>query len=103
MQYTLKFNFNVLKNLKTQLHLKNSLSILCELIEIVCYTTDKPEILTMKYDSKTASNAGMSAKLHCRAVGAPTIHFTWKRDDSKITGVSEKYIVEEKKVNIIVT
>jgi len=57
----------------------------------------------MKYDSKTASNAGMSAKLHCRAAGAPTIHFTWKRDDSKITGVSEKYIVEDKKVNIIIT
>jgi len=57
----------------------------------------------MKHDSKTASNAGMSAKLHCRAVGAPTIHFTWKRDDSKITGVSEKYVVEEKKVNTIIT
>lgn len=63
--------------------------------------TDKPEILTMENESKTASNAGMSAKLHCRAVGAPMIRFSWERDGSNITSVSEKYIVEQKRVNII--
>jgi len=56
----------------------------------------------MKYDSKTASNSGMSAKLHCRAVGAPKIHFSWKRDESNITSVSEKYIVDENRVNTII-
>jgi len=66
----------------------------------VC-VTDKPEILTMENESKTASNAGMSAKLHCRAVGAPVIRFSWERDGLNITGVSEKYIVEEKEVNTI--
>lgn len=55
----------------------------------------------MENESKTASNAGMSAKLHCRAVGAPMIRFSWERDGSNITSVSEKYIVEQKRVNII--
>lgn len=64
--------------------------------------TDKPEILTTENESKTASNAGMSAKLHCRAVGAPMIRFSWERDGSNITSVSEKYIVEQKRVNIII-
>lgn len=70
---------------------------------INCYhtcTVDKPEIFTMKNDSKTASSAGMSAKLRCRAVGAPKIHFSWKRDESNIANVSEKYIVEEKRVSV---
>ncbi|CAI6356936.1 unnamed protein product [Macrosiphum euphorbiae] len=59
----------------------------------------KPEILTTENESKTASNAGMSAKLHCRAVGAPMIRFSWERDGSNITSVSEKYIVEQKRLN----
>lgn len=64
---------------------------------------DKPEIITTESESKTASNAGMAAKLHCRAVGAPTIRFYWERDGSNVTSVSEKYIVEQKRVNIIIT
>ncbi|XP_026818055.1 nephrin-like [Rhopalosiphum maidis] len=59
----------------------------------------KPEILTMENESKTASNAGMSAKLHCRAVGAPMIRFSWERDGSNITSVPDKYIVEQRQVN----
>lgn len=64
--------------------------------------TDKPEILTTENESKTASNAGMSAKLHCRAVGAPMIRFSWERDGMNITSVADKYIVEQKRVNITV-
>jgi len=66
----------------------------------VC-ASDKPEILTMENGSKTASNAGMSAKLHCRAVGAPMIQFSWEHDGSNIINVSEKYIVEQRQVNMI--
>lgn len=66
----------------------------------MCEIIDKPEILTTESESKTASNAGMSAKLHCRAMGAPTIHFHWERDGTNVTNVSEKYIIEEKRVNI---
>lgn len=43
----------------------------------------------------------MSATLRCRAIGAPVIRFTWEREGLNITGASEKYIVEEKRVNII--
>jgi len=56
----------------------------------------------MENISKTASNDGMSAKLHCRAVGAPMIRFSWERDGLNITSVSDKYIVEQKRVNITV-
>lgn len=42
----------------------------------------------------------MLAKLHCQAVGAPTIRFSWERDGSNIINVSEKYIVEQKQVSI---
>ncbi|XP_050061787.1 nephrin-like isoform X2 [Aphis gossypii] len=59
----------------------------------------KPEILTMENESKTASNAGMSAKLHCRAVGAPMIRFSWERDGSNITSIPDKYIVEQRQLN----
>ncbi|XP_025196659.1 nephrin-like [Melanaphis sacchari] len=59
----------------------------------------KPEILTMENESKTASNAGMSAKLHCRAVGAPMIRFSWERDGLNITNIPDKYIVEQKQLN----
>lgn len=53
----------------------------------------------MENESKTASNKGMSAKLHCRAVGAPMVKMYWERDGSNLTNVSEKYVVEEKRVS----
>lgn len=62
--------------------------------------TDKAEILTSENESKTASNAGIPAKLRCRAVGAPVVHFSWEREGLNVTSVSEKYTVEEKRVNI---
>jgi hypothetical protein len=65
----------------------------------ILYAADKPEILKVGNESKTAGNAGMQAKLHCRAAGAPVIRFSWKREGSNITSVSEKYIVEERQVN----
>lgn len=61
---------------------------------------DKPEILTTENESKTASNADKPAKLRCRAVGAPVVHFSWEREGLNITSVSEKYTMEEKRVNI---
>lgn len=67
---------------------------------IINVFTDKPEILTTENKSKTASNAGMLAKLHCQAVGAPTIRFSWEHDGSNIINVTEKYVVEQKRVSI---
>lgn len=55
----------------------------------------------MENGSKTASSAGMAAKLHCRAIGAPAIRFSWDREGTNIINVSEKYIMEEKRVIII--
>lgn len=54
----------------------------------------------MDNGSKTASSANMAAKIHCRALGAPTIRFSWDRDGSNIINVTDKYIMEEKRVNI---
>lgn len=42
----------------------------------------------------------MLAKLHCQAVGAPTIRFSWERDGSNVINVTEKYVVEQKRVSI---
>ncbi|XP_050530864.1 nephrin-like [Daktulosphaira vitifoliae] len=59
----------------------------------------KPEMTLLENEMKTASNAGVAAKLHCRAVGAPSVRFTWERDGSNITSLSDKYIVEEKQLD----
>lgn len=61
---------------------------------------DKPEMTMKANELKTASNAGTLAKLRCRAVGAPRVKFTWERDEVNLSSVTDKYIVEEKKVNI---
>lgn len=53
----------------------------------------------MENESKTASTTGMSAKLHCRAVGAPMVKMYWEHNGLNLTSVSEKYIVEKKRVN----
>lgn len=66
------------------------------------YSTDKPVILITKNESKTASSGGVSAKLHCRALGAPKIRFSWEREGLNITNMSEKYILEEKRVSFLV-
>lgn len=53
----------------------------------------------MENGSKTASSAGMTSKIHCRAIGAPAIGLTWDRDGTNIATVPEKFVVEEKRVN----
>ncbi|VVC38576.1 Fibronectin type III,Immunoglobulin-like domain,Immunoglobulin C1-set,Immunoglobulin/major [Cinara cedri] len=59
----------------------------------------KPEILAMDNGSKTASSAGMTAKLHCRALGAPAMQFSWDLDGSAVVSVTDKFVMEEKKLN----
>lgn len=72
------------------------------LTNVYCICTiDKPEILMTENESKTASNVGALAKLHCRAMGAPTIRFSWEHDEMNITSVPEKYKVEERQVSVI--
>lgn len=66
---------------------------------LIC-VTDKPDIVTSENESKTASSTGMSAKLRCRAVGAPAIQMTWERDGNIVTSPSEKYVIEQRRVNI---
>ncbi|XP_050438831.1 nephrin [Adelges cooleyi] len=68
-------------------------------LSAVLIVEHKPEIVLKENELKTASNAGVAAKLHCRAAGAPFVHFTWEHDGSNINSMNDKYAVEEKQLD----
>nr|CAD7460983.1 unnamed protein product [Timema tahoe] len=63
----------------------------------------KPEIDTSPKISKAASNTGDTARLMCRASGAPTVRFTWSREGASIpnNNKTEKYFVDIKQVDLV--
>ena len=63
--------------------------------------TDKPEIDLSPVLAKAAANVGDTARLTCRAKGAPDIRFNWSREGTSISSnTTNKYSVFTQKVCI---
>ncbi|XP_052122699.1 nephrin isoform X3 [Frankliniella occidentalis] len=62
----------------------------------------KPDIDLSPVLAKAASNVGDTARLTCRAKGAPEVRFSWSRDGSVIPANSSlKYTLNQHKVDIL--
>lgn len=61
----------------------------------------KPDIDLSPVLAKAASNVGDTARLTCRAKGAPDVQFNWSRGGSSIGNSTNKYLTEFHKIDVL--